>query len=351
MRAIACLFVLFAHHVFWTDIYNLGTYSGPLAMDLFFSLSGFLIVRILLKRRAAGAPLRVFMLNRALRLFPIYYLTVAVAVIGWSSTEGIGWWLTYTTNVQMVLKGAYDIGTFPSVPIGHTWSLAVEEHFYLMMAAMFALLSVPTIRRIVWLMLPAVFITIGIMFLANYKSMLWWTYMATPLRFGAFAFGMLCAFYEDNIVAAPRKAKWLAIAAFIAGALIAFGPPVEPFSIADTTAHAFGYPLIALGVLLFLLTQEGTNSIWERVMASNPLRAIGKISYGLYIFHEPVFWYFRVKPVGIDPNPIAMWEGYIAIPVLFLCATISYFLIERPIHRNRERISNFLFRKTAPSPS
>ena len=127
LRGIAVLLVLFTHtpHHLKGD---LGLWvqqwlaPGYLGVDIFFALSGFLITRILLFERDRGGSILAFWKRRAVRIFPAFYLLVAVvAVVRWGPE--LPWVATYLSNFHR-------LGSFPS-PLRHTWSLAVEEHFYL----------------------------------------------------------------------------------------------------------------------------------------------------------------------------------------------------------------------------
>src|SRR5438045_1535479 len=138
LRAVAVAAVLFAH-------FNPKSWSHPLVrlghvgVILFFVLSGFLISGILLGSRddiddgavRRSACLRIFYVRRALRIFPIYYLTLfAVTLAGYQPVrERLGWLLSYTENVCAVFFGA------DFMYAEHFWSLCVEEQFYLVWPA------------------------------------------------------------------------------------------------------------------------------------------------------------------------------------------------------------------------
>src|SRR5882672_2186860 len=96
---------------------------GYLGVDLFFVLSGFLITRILLADRENERPLRFFLARRALRIFPIYYLLLAVLLLA-KPGQYLAWCAIYLSNFHFMFDKTPN-------PLPHTWSLAIEEHFYL----------------------------------------------------------------------------------------------------------------------------------------------------------------------------------------------------------------------------
>lgn len=133
VRAVAVLAVVVSH-TFDPDRHAWAEY-GAFGVQLFFVISGFLITGILIDARrdatAAGQPMgavmRAFYARRILRILPIYYLTLVVAaVIGVEGMrETFGWNLAYLSNWQIAFDGQWGVAT-------HIWSLAVEEHFYLL---------------------------------------------------------------------------------------------------------------------------------------------------------------------------------------------------------------------------
>ena len=167
LRALAVLAVM-VHHFLPVDRYIPPDYItlGLLAVRLFFVLSGFLITGILLNYRndAPGNALRRFYLRRVLRIFPIYYLTlfIALALQVRSIQQGAFWHLTYLSN--------YVAGFHPEWmgPASHFWTLAVEEQFYFVWP--FILLFVPRkhlAKTIVGTILVAVVFRAFILYFSN----------------------------------------------------------------------------------------------------------------------------------------------------------------------------------------
>ena len=128
LRAVACLLVIIAHLPFKffspeAKVIDQILRPGYLGVGLFFVLSGFLITRILMYNRDRGVSLKSFYIKRSARIFPIYYLTI-IAVAFFQPGTYLWFHALYLNNIP------YFFGSGPN-PIGHSWSLAVEEHFYL----------------------------------------------------------------------------------------------------------------------------------------------------------------------------------------------------------------------------
>tara|TARA_R110002096_G_scaffold16898_11_gene58062 strand:- start:35225 stop:36283 length:1059 start_codon:yes stop_codon:yes gene_type:complete len=339
--------VLVSHNVFALKLGEFEWLLSAFAMDFFFVLSGFLIARILLGYIRENKSLKVFMLNRAMRLFPVYYLTIMVLVLFWDGTQA-GWWLSYTTNFEILTAIATENWSLlPGAPIGHSWSLAIEEQFYLTSTLLFALLTPQRVRATIFVGILLGLGTALVLAILEVDLLGPLLYFGTPFRFGIFGAGMLLAFYESNIANSMRRFQWIGCAAMVAGiALHLVSSALDTFY-EDILANALGLPLIAWGLLLVLLCQSGRDTIVEACMSNTVLRGIGKISYGLYVFHLPVYLAFDVAtPVGVSGiaqgSPTAL-KASLALVSVFILASISYFFLEQPIHRRRGAVAQKLF--------
>jgi peptidoglycan/LPS O-acetylase OafA/YrhL len=255
------------------------TELGVWGVDLFFVLSGFLITSILLATRAHAGYFRSFYARRVLRIFPLYYLylvllALALALIptAHASRDAFSrswpWYAAYLTNVKLVYFHDGDPGS-----VQHLWSLAIEEHFYLLWPAVVALLS----RRAL-----LIFACAGVVLVAAARA-LWLarggdplaTYMLSWARADSLLIGAALAVLRLDPTAWSKLVRAAPLIAAVALAC-AFAP-----------APALRYTFVALsfaGVLaLCIAADEHGRSI--RVLCSRPLRRIGTISYGLYVFH------------------------------------------------------------------
>jgi len=335
-RALSCLTVLLAHCTYSARIDPLNSQLVAVAMDFFFALSGFLIARMLMMDKVLGVPLREFVVRRALRLVPAYYLTILIVVTVWDSS-GVGWYLGYMTNFQILRAiTTGNVALAQHAPIGHSWSLAIEEHFYVMMALIFLALPLATIRRaLVWLA-PVTAIAMIVFEQAGHSPLAWaWMYFFSPFRLCAFGLGVLWAIQEGRIASARRTATRLGLALALAGFVLIWQKPLSPAAV-----EAIGDSVLAGGLLLCVLGLHGSSGIAARMIGSRPLRYIGRISYGLYLYHLPIYLALGVAiswsmPPGWDMGVASPWKAVLAMVAVFVVASASYRWFEGPILRRR----------------
>ena len=147
IRGLAILMVMFSHFIVVgknldpLSPFGRFLHSGYLGVDLFFVLSGFLITGILIDSKITPNYFRVFYMRRALRIFPLYYLLLAVSWLTvvfitpqdkplLTGVDSMAWFWLYASNIGMAVKGDW-LNSPTWVGLGHFWSLAVEEQFYL----------------------------------------------------------------------------------------------------------------------------------------------------------------------------------------------------------------------------
>lgn len=205
MRGVAILLVLL-FHIFGREgrgipvvdqIFRMRN-AGWVGVDLFFVLSGFLIMGILIDSRSKSGDFRNFYMRRTLRVFPLYYGCLIVAFVVLPAFHPLipnpfqsvsaeqGWAWLYATNIWGSLKGEYGPGL-----LGHFWSLAVEEHFYLVWPLL--VYYVP-VRRLPLLCVGiAVLALLGRTWLVYVRGDLLTAYILTPFRADGLAIGSLCA--------------------------------------------------------------------------------------------------------------------------------------------------------------
>lgn len=329
VRAVAVLLVLFTHvpaYLMSEGVLLARAYliPGYLGVDIFFALSGFLITRILIAERGRPQAWRRFWLRRSLRIFPIYFLLVAIVALVRPGPE-LPWALTYTANFYFPPAGE------PS-PLEHLWSLAVEEHFYLVWPFIVLLVRPRTARLLVLTLVAPLAIATAVWLV---KSGVPQVHLVvghiTPTRMLTLGLGSLLAFGEGALHR-HRVAYGLFGAGLIAGgyALAYFGalePALRPLVVVWLLV---GGALLSTGVTL--LSIELNAVPWPRAfgLVAAPLRAIGRISYGLYLYHFPIF--FAFYPRMAEGAHGHAWLA-LALALSVAAATLSYLFIERPILR------------------
>jgi peptidoglycan/LPS O-acetylase OafA/YrhL len=318
LRCIAVLGVLYSH--FWND----GSMLGSLGVRLFFVLSGFLITDILLGlRERAQSPreklrgLASFFVRRALRIWPAYYtaLLVAVAFNIQDIRDVWVWHALFGSNFLFSIRNDY----IPWVTAAW-WSLSIEEQFYL---AWPTLMLLPRTRLVPWII--GILIYVGILFHFGVAYIgdkgLSGSYL-TPAAFGALGSGAALAYLRHRHGAIPRAIEyvgWLAL-------------PIVAIMLYTSW---FDWEWNVLSVLPMVAAiawgVRGGSSTVRRVMTWSPFRWIGKISYGIYVYHL----FFMALLFAVAPTfPIFATRG----PALFaaglvlslLTASASWLLLEGP---------------------
>lgn len=343
LRALAIILVVVQHWI---------PKSGKLAMlppgevgvDLFFVLSGFLITNILITNREATGdgnskwPLvKNFYARRCLRIFPVYYITLFLLyILNFSGFDDIRspfiYYLTYTQNFYIFGKQ-----TWPG-SLSHFWTLAIEEQFYLVWP--FIVLFVKKKYLIHAILL---FITIGVISEAvlggvNMGGIL------TPACLDTFGIGALlswCVAYGPAMM--QSLFKYLTYAAGVCLFLLVLR--------LSTAAGEFQWfpiravlSVIVIWVILYILNnQQKDPLIFKWFLNNRVLIFIGKISYGLYIFHNLVPRLLNLKFVNVYFNPLlpaVITTKYFGVlfllenAVLTLAVSwLSYKLIEMPFLR------------------
>ncbi len=311
---------------------NRFSFSG---VDLFFVLSGFLIGGILLDHRRSAHYFRAFYLRRFFRIVPIYGVLIALFVVlrhsarsaklQWLFDEALPIWpyLTMTQNFAMARAG-----TFGAQWLGPTWSLAVEEQFYLVLP--FLIRFVP--RRVVWLplaLLAAAAPLIRAQLAATVQHGWMSAYTMMPARADALMLGVLAALALRNarlrtLAERHRRALYAAAAWW----LVLLGIlTLRHATIVTPAMVQYGFSILALffvTVLAIAVTAPATEAV-SRLLRWRALRRTGTLAYGIYLFHLPVA---GVTGIFITSAPAGV---VVAVAATFLIAQLSWTWFERPL--------------------
>ncbi|BBX85798.1 acyltransferase family protein [Mycolicibacterium aubagnense] len=315
-----------------------------LYMDMFFVMSAYLITSLLLKRwtKTGNVGFATFYIRRVLRLFPANYAMILSFLVAayFILDDDFHWHLisaaaaaTYVSNWTRAFEAP-----IPGY-LGHTWSLAVEEQFYLIWPVFLTLL----LKAIGFRMrLVALLILLGLGF-AGWRS--WLTvhgasidrlYNGTDMRGDALligcALGVAMALPKVRGSAAlQRTAKFLAVPSLVA--LIVGGFATDFHDRAMYAGLSVFFTLASACLITALVLPE--QSIPHRIFRSPPLVFLGRICYGLYIWHFPIFTVIMFGFAIADPLTV----GMIGVPLTFAVALLSWRFIESPFLKAKDRIS------------
>ena len=269
------------------------TGAGWCGVDLFFVLSGFLITGILFDTQGAPGALRNFYARRILRIFPLYYgLLLAVFVLlPAPGARQVGrnqaWLWLYASNIGTFFAPGEELFRAGMVQMGHFWSLAVEEQFYLAWPIFVLCLSRETLMKVCGTVILAVVATRLALVGFAFENVAFFT----PCRLDGLMVGAFLALAvrgEMKIQALARAGKWVAIGC---GSILVAVWVVRGLDPQEWTMATLGLTLLALffgGLLLMAVTPGGGIA---RFFEARWLGFLGKYSYGLYV------WHFALMPV------------------------------------------------------
>ncbi len=366
LRALAIALVL-AYHLFP----GLAP-GGFIGVDIFLVVSGYLITALLVHehRTAGGIRLGRFWARRARRLLPALAVVVAVvcltaAAIGGDVLVGIGWQLlgvaTFSANWVAIAQGSsYLDGTSPEL-FRHAWSLAVEEQFYLLWPlALLVLLVLP--RRWLRVTLPvvlAVLSAVGLAMLAGDPGVdpaaASAAYLSTLTHgFGLLLGAALALAIEPlgapvSAAAAPRSRSGVLVDAAAVLAVAGLAALALVLAIDTAAAYRGGIASAALltGALIVGLRHPASRT--ARIADAALPRWLGERSYGLYLWHWPVFVLLAAALPAVDRGgPEAWLLGLGALAISLVLTALSYRYIEQPVRRHGWRV--LLGRGVLPRP-
>lgn len=315
LRAISIIAVVLFH----CDV--TGFNGGFIGLDVFFVLSGFLITSLLADEyRNGGIDAGRFYARRALRLYPSLLLMLvvylAVAPFAWPKDDA---WMSAAFAAVYLMDYAMAFGGNVSLPVGHTWSLGVEEKFYLLWPLALPLL-LRTRRPIVWLLVAFLVVTTWRYYaIANWK----WqqAYFSFDTRMSGILLGAIAALSH------LRMSRPTVAVACVALAILMAVPSLPKTNQAG--AVTLGITLAELSA--FVLVCYAADQSKAPFLAWTPVVYIGRLSYGIYLWHFPAL----ILVSGMDP-----WVR-LATTILFAVTMAAMCLhwIDEPIKRWRARSS------------
>ncbi len=326
LRGIAILLVVFYHNFGFVQYF----FFGWLGVDLFFVLSGFLITDILLKTVNKAGYFKNFYAKRVLRIFPIYYLSLIIFLLilprikhfplDFSFYIDHQWWFwTYLQNWFLIF---HNVGN-TTTAIQHYWSLAVEEQFYIVWPLLIFIVRKPKV-----LLTLAGLLLVGVICTRLYM----WTMQIKDLNyFGLYTYTRIDGICIGSMLAILQFMRSPFIKKYFTGLVLLLAAMNFVFYFINKEFN-FTYPYLAIvgyttfAMLFAIVVHEviqGDNKLFNFILNIKPLKFFGRISYGLYIFHWPVYlmlyeWVDRnVRPL------VSLSEANLAIVVSILLTIIG----------------------------
>jgi peptidoglycan/LPS O-acetylase OafA/YrhL len=329
LRAIAVLPVILFHagHAAFA--------GGYVGVDVFFVISGFLITSILLREHDLSVTsIAVFYERRARRILPALFAVVAATLpFAWAwmmphQLEAFARSLIavplFVPNFLFWRETSYFAPASELKPLLHTWSLGVEEQFYLIFP-----LVLPLLLRCRRLTTPV--LALGLV--ASFVLCEWAAvaqpnanFYLLPTRAWELLIGTLVAVWSHG-----RTQEGPAAASDTLAAVGLLMVVVATFSFDDATPYPSRWTLLPTIGTAFVILGTAGQGYTARLLSMRPLVGIGRLSYSIYLWHFPVLAFARLRA----PAPLTNEQALLCVPLIVLLATLSYFVIERPVRKMR----------------
>lgn len=300
----------------------------PLGVDLFFIISGFLIVYLLIVEREKENSISLvkFYTRRILRIFPLYYLIIAIA-----------WFQFHETNPEIdFTKYLYFAGNFWMIEtdkwtvaiLNPLWSLCIEEHFYLVIPFLITLIPLDKLK---YLFFSIIAVSIFYRAYITFSQEINWMsiYAHTLSRCDLIAAGGLIAYYHHK-----QKINLNIKGIYLAGAVIYLLLIMSIVDNADFTGinnatfkkYLFAIPLVF--IFCGVVFNNNQNKVLNMITENKLINYLGKISFGLYMYHSPIGEYLLKYPTINN----SMWLKLISISILTIAiSSLSYEIFEKQI--------------------
>ena len=344
LRAVAVLAVIFYHAEL--SIKNFIFFKGGfIGVDIFFVISGYLITSIILNELSFRKyfSFKYFYERRIRRILPVLILIIITSIpFAWflllpnsfvDFAKSIIYSLGFVSNFYFWLTGQrYGAESESLKPFLHTWSLSVEEQFYIIFPIILIFVMKYLRKYLIHVLIFAICISL---FLAQWgsKYFLSASFYLFPTRIWEIIFGSLLASYEFKL---KRRSKMLIpnlILPSIGFLMILYA--IIYFD--DEMYHPSLFTLLPIaGVCLIIWFSDKKEPI-TKVLSSKIFVGTGLISYSLYLWHYPIFAFVRTKYDGLLLYP------FLLIVITFTLSILSFYLVEKPLRNKKYKFKNIFF--------
>jgi peptidoglycan/LPS O-acetylase OafA/YrhL len=352
IRAIAAMIVVILHTGQYLDLFGLKLseqykwFWHSYAVTLFFVLSGFLITYLLLeeKQRAGTVSLKEFYTRRILRIWPLYYLIIAITLLLYYFAPSLGLPEITTQELSLYAVLLANVAFFTNgnvTPLKPLWSIGVEEQFYAIWPVLIK--KCTSVYRALFGVIAAYLAIKALCTVFCGESIIG---LVTETRIDCMAIGGLgAAVLRDNKkIIAFIYSK---ITQYVCWAIFLFSTIFRPIHIKSSIDHEL-YSLLFIIIIINVSTNKATVVNLEKPLFD----FLGRISYGLYVYHMLVILILKslIKPIGLPQT----WESYLAVylsvsVVTIVISFLSYQYFERPFLKMKDKFSIVLSQASAKS--
>ena len=364
VRGIAILMVVVYHAFLFSVSPPAGWLSrlaskGFAGVDLFFVLSGFLITGILLNAKGQSGYFRIFYAKRALRIWPLYYLLLL------GSFGFLPLFISHThldMNELALLKSRSTLvyilflqnlwypGRVGPTVLAMTWSLAIEEQFYVAWPWLVLLCNR---KKLVWILTAILVLSPLVRLCATVHGVSSDTiHFMTCFRLDGLSLGALIALYCTSAYFSLQRTKWVSVAALAAGVATS----QWLLAVHSKASSSFKYSTLALasaGAVMLAIWCSRTDSIFGRPLRASWLCYIGQVSYCLYLVHQPVYYVLSrtlARKLISTSSGAAISVMVLGFVVSLSIASLSWYLFESQILKLKGRLDSRQ-QTGAPAPS
>ena len=336
LRAIAVIIVVFYHAGF--DWFS----GGFVGVDVFFVISGYLITRILLNGFEDGSvTLAGFYARRARRILPALCTMAFVSLLAGFvilnpkalsdlSVSAIGV-AVFVSNFVFWLKDGYFQESTEYMPLIHTWSLSVEEQFYISFPAVMFLILAKMRKGLLFTLIVIVltgFVASVLMaYFVSHPRLQSAAFFLLPTRMWELGAGALLAATEGKVDIRSRLLREVGVGT---GLALIFASVVLMDGQTPFPGAAAAVPV--LGTVLFILSTRGGGLV-GKALSTKVIVSVGLISYSLYLWHQPLFAFFRNYK---NETHLTSPEALLLVSISLLMSVISWKYIEKPFRKRRD---------------